>query len=125
MSRLYKTEQTCRGLKQGQITVFFSLSRTAGEGIYFRSKRTMIRRADSRIAEMGGAAALPRKSGELVFHDPWERKVFALAVALCEQGLYQWDEFRDRLIAEIAAEAAGNTEDPSSPQPGYYEHWLA
>ena len=84
----------------------------------------MTHRADPRIAEMGGAAALPRKSGELVFHDPWERQVFALAVALCEQGLYQWDEFRDRLIAEIAAEAAGNTEDPSSPRPGYYEHWL-
>ena len=85
----------------------------------------MTRRADPRIAEMNGAAALPRKSGELVFHDPWERKVFALAVALCEQGLYQWDEFRDRLIAEIAAAAAGNTGDPSSPQPGYFEHWLA
>ncbi|HEV8714359.1 MAG TPA: nitrile hydratase accessory protein [Candidatus Binatia bacterium] len=85
----------------------------------------MTRRADPRIAEMNGAAALPRKSGELVFHDPWERQVFVLAVALCEQGLYQWDEFRDRLIAEIAAERAGSTENPSSPQPGYYEHWLA
>ena len=26
-----------------------------------------------------------------------------MAVSLCEQGLYQWDEFRDHLIAEIAA----------------------
>src|SRR5262249_60775979 len=84
----------------------------------------MTRRADPRIAEMNGAAALPRKSGELVFHDPWERKVFALAVALCEQGLYQWDEFRDRLIAEIAAAAAGNTGDLFSPPPGYFEHLL-
>ncbi len=79
----------------------------------------MIRRADPRIAEMSGAAALPRKSGELVFHDPWERRVFALTVALCEQGLYHWDEFRDRLIAEIsAAEQAADI-------PSYYESWLA
>jgi nitrile hydratase accessory protein len=86
----------------------------------------MARLTNPRIAEMGGAAALPRKSGELVFHDPWERQVFALAVALCEQGLYQWDEFRDRLIAEIAAaERAEGTEDARSSPPDYYEHWLA
>jgi nitrile hydratase accessory protein len=85
----------------------------------------MTRRADPRIAEMNGAATLPRKSGELVFHDPWERQVFVLAVALCERGLYQWDEFRDRLIAEIAAERVGSSENAHSPQPSYYEHWLA
>jgi nitrile hydratase accessory protein len=87
----------------------------------------MARRTDPRIAEMSGAAALPRKSGELVFHDPWERRVFALAVSLCEQGLYQWDEFRDRLIAEIAAtDQAEKTDatDATRP-PSYYEHWLA
>jgi len=85
----------------------------------------MTRLTDPRIAEMNGAVALPRKSGELVFHDPWERQVFALAVALCEQGLYQWDEFRDRLIAEIAAEPTEGTEDARSSPPSYYEHWLA
>jgi nitrile hydratase accessory protein len=84
----------------------------------------MTRRADPRIAEMSGVAALPRKSGELVFHDEWEQRVFALAVALCEQGLYQWDEFRDHLIAEIAAadRAAGTGH---SAGPTYYESWLA
>lgn len=86
----------------------------------------MTRRTDSRIAEMSGAASLPRKSGELVFHDVWERRVFALAVALCEQGAYQWDDFRDRLIAEIAAaDRSGRTAEAPSPHPGYYEHWLA
>lgn len=86
----------------------------------------MTRRADPCIAEMSGVAALPRKSGELVFHDEWEQRVFALAVALCEQGLYRWDEFRDHLIAEIAAAdrtAAANAS--SSAGPGYYESWLA
>lgn len=86
----------------------------------------MSRPAKQNIAEMDGRAALPRKSGELVFHDPWERRVFSLAVALCERGLYRWDEFRDHLIAEIAAaeKAAGPDADPST-LPSYYESWLA
>jgi len=86
----------------------------------------MTRYTNPRIAEMSGVAALPRKSGDLVFHDPWERRVFALAVALCEQGLYQWDEFRDRLMAEIAAaDQAGDSDADHPPRPNYYESWLA
>lgn len=82
------------------------------------------RRADPAIAEMPGPEALPRKSGELVFHHDWERRAFALAIALCEQGHYEWDEFREHLIASIAA--SGETpESPDPDAPGYYEHWLA
>src|SRR5262245_33625110 len=85
----------------------------------------MPRVANPHIAEMTGPASLPRSSGELVFHDPWERRVFALAVSLCARGYYRWDEFRDRLIAEIAAaEAAGPHPDADS-LPSYYESWLA
>ncbi len=73
---------------------------------------------------MVGIEALPRKSGELVFHDDWERRAFAMAVALCEQGHYRWDEFREHLIAAIAS--VGETcENPKPDAPGYYEHWLA
>jgi len=79
-------------------------------------------RAD--VAVMDGIAALPRRSGELVFHDEWERRAFALAVALCERGLYDWDAFRAQLIAEI--DQAGETREAPDPSaPGYYEHWLA
>ncbi len=86
----------------------------------------MDRQAKPEIAEMPGVASLPRRSGELVFHDPWERKAFALAVSLCEQGLFQWDEFRDHLIAEIsAAERAVGSYTLSSALPSYYESWLA
>jgi nitrile hydratase len=86
----------------------------------------MKRQARPEIAEMPGLASLPRSSGELVFHDPWERKVFAMAVALCEQGLFHWDEFRDHLIAEIAeAERAAGPHAPASMLPSYYESWLA
>ncbi|MBM4255579.1 MAG: nitrile hydratase accessory protein [Deltaproteobacteria bacterium] len=78
------------------------------------------------IAEMTGKASLPRSSGELVFHDPWERRAFAMAVSLWEQGFYQWDEFRDHLIAEIAAgERAAGPDAPPEDLPSYYESWLA
>jgi nitrile hydratase accessory protein len=74
---------------------------------------------DQRIGIMDGAAALPRKNGELVFAAPWEGRVFGMAVALHDRDLYAWDDFRDQLIAEItAAEARGEAA-------GYYERWLA
>ena len=75
------------------------------------------------VADMAGTTALPRQSGELVFQDPWEGEVFALAVALCERRLYQWSEFRDRLISEIAA--AERPEISPALRPSYYECWLA
>jgi nitrile hydratase accessory protein len=59
-----------------------------------------------------------------VFHDDWERRAFALAISLCEQGHYEWEEFRRHLMASIAA--SGETAaDPRPDAPGYYEHWLA
>lgn len=80
------------------------------------------RSARADIAEMPGASALPRKSGELVFHDEWERRAFAIAVSLAEQGRFEWSEFQQALIRAVA-EAEGN--DPLNPQRGYYESWLA
>src|SRR5262249_5572442 len=82
--------------------------------------------ANPHIADMSGISSLPRRSGELVFHDPWERRVFAMAVVLCEQGPYTWDEFRAHLIAEIAAaERGAGPNAPISTLPSYYESWLA
>ncbi len=73
------------------------------------------------VSDMQGPAALPRRSGELQFQDPWEGIAFALAVALCEQRHYAWSEFQERLIAEITST------DRQSPEtrPTYYENWLA
>ncbi len=68
---------------------------------------------------MEGPGALPRNNGELVFAEPWQGRAFGMAVALHEQGLYQWEEFRQTLIGQIAAaEASGR---PFV----YYEVWLA
>jgi nitrile hydratase len=75
------------------------------------------------IADMEGKTALPRQSGELVFQDPWEGEVFAMAVALCEQGLYPWSDFHGHLVAQIAV--AEQKETPPESSPTYYEHWLA
>jgi nitrile hydratase accessory protein len=71
-----------------------------------------------------GHTRLPRyargKRGVIArFHGVHRSRAVGMAVALHEEGLYEWDEFRDILIRRIAAaEAAGG---PFV----YYEIWLA
>jgi len=74
---------------------------------------------DNQIANMEEGIALPRKNGELVFDAPWEGRAFGLAVALNENGEYEWREFQTMLAAEIADAEQSN--DSST----YYERWLA
>ncbi|MCY3934032.1 MAG: nitrile hydratase accessory protein [Acidobacteria bacterium] len=50
-----------------------------------------------------GAAAPPRENGELAFGAPWESRLFGLTMALVEDGRLDWEAFRGRLIARIAA----------------------
>jgi len=85
-------------------------------------KRPPTTTAERRVADMEGAAALPRTSGELIFQAPWEGEAFALAVALCERGTYPWSDFQGHLIAAIAT--ADGRQLPPETQPTYYEHWL-
>jgi nitrile hydratase accessory protein len=67
---------------------------------------------------MTGTEAPPRANGELTFAAPWEGRAFGMAAALNEAGAYEWDAFRSRLIAEIAAnERSGEPFD-------YYANWL-
>ena len=49
-----------------------------------------------------GPAAPPRLNGELVFEHPWQSRIFATTMALCETGVVAYEDFRERLIAEIA-----------------------
>lgn len=51
--------------------------------------------------ELEGRVAPPMANGEVVFEAPWQSRAFGMARTLCEQGLYEWDEFREYLIAEI------------------------
>ncbi len=73
---------------------------------------------DLDIVRMSGAAAMPRKNGELVFDAPWQGRAFGMATALADAGLYAWDEFRDKLIARIAL--AERSAEPFD----YYTCWL-
>lgn len=68
----------------------------------------------SKLDNLEGEAAVPRRNGELVFNAPWEGRVFGMAVALNEKGAYPWDAFRAQLVEKIASEPAE-----------YYESWLA
>ena len=70
---------------------------------------------DAAVTAMQGAAALPRRNGELVFEAPWQGRVFGIALAVVRRLGVDWSEFQRRLIAAIA-------EHPDAP---YYDCWVA
>jgi len=74
-----------------------------------------------RVLDAEGPAAPPRANGELVFHALWESRIFGLTMALYDQGRFEWDEFRDRLIAAIAEAESRLGPDDSFH---YYACWL-
>ena len=77
--------------------------------------------------DLDGPAAIPRSNGEPVFSAPWQSRAFGMAMALHEQGAFDWGDFRSRLIAEIAtAEAAAPAEAAAGDVDGslYYERWM-
>ena len=74
------------------------------------------------LLDSTGPAAPPRDNGELVFAAPWESQAFGVAMALHEVGAFDWEDFRQQLIAEIGdweAAAGRDREDWS-----YYRCWL-
>jgi nitrile hydratase accessory protein len=74
------------------------------------------------LGDNSGPAAMPRKNGELVFHTPWESRVFGIAVKLCEQDVFEWEEFRQLLIVEIKEWENENHFEPKT-QWNYYQLW--
>jgi nitrile hydratase accessory protein len=52
--------------------------------------------------DIDGPAAPPRANGEMVFEQPWQSRIFATTMALCESGTIDYAEFRRHLIAEIS-----------------------
>lgn len=66
------------------------------------------------LLPVSGDDAPPRDNGELVFTEPWEATAFGVAVALSNQGTFNWEHFRQRLIKAIAA---------SNGCEAYYESW--
>jgi len=70
------------------------------------------------VLEWEGPVAPPRRNGELVFDALWESRVFGMTMTLYEQGAFAWDEFRDRLIAAIAA-----WERTHHPKDATFHYW--
>jgi nitrile hydratase accessory protein len=82
----------------------------------------MRRQASDVPLDATGAAAPPRRNGELVFASPWESRLFGLTLSLHRAGLFEWEEFRRRLIEEIGTwDATAGADSVWS----YYAHWQA
>ena len=72
----------------------------------------------SQLETLQGPVAIPRSNGEFVFAEPWEARAFGMAVAMYETGQFEWESFRDRLIASVGE---------AGPDDGtaYYHRWYA
>ena len=65
--------------------------------------------------------SIPSDEEGPVFKEPWEARVFGLAVQLADRGVFTWEEWTQALGREIeAAQVAG---EPDLGD-GYYHHWL-
>jgi len=63
------------------------------------------------------AVGLLNGSAEPRFDAPWQARIFAAVVSLAGAGCFRWEEFQQRLSAEVGR----GDGDPRH----YYEHWLA
>lgn len=68
--------------------------------------------------DLDGPAAPPRLNGELAFDEPWQGRVFATTMALCEAGVIDYESFREHLIEEI-----GERDQTAHPIDDYWSAW--
>jgi nitrile hydratase accessory protein len=74
------------------------------------------------VLDWDGPLSPPRSSGEIKFETVWESRLFGMTMALYEAGAFRWQEFRDQLIAAIAAwEHAHHS---SAVEYRYWDRWL-
>ena len=71
---------------------------------------------------LGSDDAPPRSNGELLFQRPWEGRAFGMAIALSKKGHYEWEDFRQELIASISEWEATHCQD--DPDWDYYQCWF-
>jgi nitrile hydratase len=67
------------------------------------------------LGGMHGLGPINPEPNEPVFHEPWERRVFALFMTTFAGGHFNVDEFRHAIERMQPAEYL---------QSSYYEHWL-
>jgi nitrile hydratase accessory protein len=72
-------------------------------------------------AALGVAAPLPRANGELVFEEVWQGRTLGLGVVVLERTGTPWSEFREHLVAAIAAHVPTPGESAAT---AYYAAWL-
>jgi nitrile hydratase accessory protein len=75
---------------------------------------------DATLLDIDGPAAPPRANGELVFAAPWESRAFGMAVTLHAGGAFEWEDFRQELMAAIRRHEAA----PAGREWSYYRCWL-
>jgi nitrile hydratase accessory protein len=75
------------------------------------------------LLDASGPAAPPRDNGELTFAAPWESQAFGLALALHEAGWFDWEDFRQQLITEIAIWEVSHA--AANQGWSYYACWLS
>jgi nitrile hydratase subunit beta len=66
----------------------------------------------------------PRLDGKLFFTNRWERDVFGLALSLSKAGCFEWEDFRQNLIASIARWENAPADCVNQPRWDYYERFL-
>lgn len=62
--------------------------------------------------------SIPREDGDAVFAEPWEARAFAMAVALNEQGLFEWPQWADIFSVNL------KTNEASDAPRSYYQVWM-
>ncbi len=78
--------------------------------------------SDDLHAALGDDLQPPMANGEVLFEEPWQGRVFGMAVALHEAGVFAWPEFQACLIDVVGAwdrqAGEGDTYE-------YYRHFQA
>lgn len=74
------------------------------------------------VLEIDGPTAPPRANGELVFTAPWQSRLFGTTMRLFEAQRFEWDQFRELLIENIA-EHERELGDPTSESYDYWGCW--
>ncbi len=70
------------------------------------------------LVELDAAARPPMANGEVLFDEPWQGRIFGMAISLHEQGAFVWPEFQQALIDSVAEWERENTNETDYP---YYE----
>ena len=71
--------------------------------------------------QLTGKVEPPMANGDVVFEEPWQSRVFGMARVLCEQGQFEWDEFREHLIRQIGGWQHNHRHETYF----YFDHFLA